>query len=417
MLMSDLIKKVIAIAIAVSLMAVACVVSPSDSIPTTHASETIKLTFQLTATITPSAIATWTAQPLLTATPSVIAITAPPTSTTMPLPKPVRLDCSPAFYLMQLGVSDKPREPIDVAVSNSLAYVLDREGLWIIDVSDPTHPIDVGFEPMLESKQVIVEGGYAFVINTNGLWVLELSDSIVPDLIGYKDTPDVPMELSINKGFAYVRDDYGILHIFDLANPTSLKEIGVYDPPGQILPWEIYGNLVSIVREAANENSLSSFSVVGDYIYVADLDGGLRVISISDPTRPDEIGSNVFSPHISDVNVVGNQAYIFSVDEELNINMWDLWVLDISVPIALDDPTYLGMIQLEQSIKTSGLCNFISEVYHLLRESELIGPDVAKISLKDHIALLKGVEVLGDMIYVADEEQGLVILQIIPVDG
>ena len=58
---------------------------------------------------------------------------------------------------------------------------------------------------------------------------------MLQNLSEFKDTPDVPLELSINEGFAYVRDDHGILRIFDLANPTSITEVGVYDPPGQIL--------------------------------------------------------------------------------------------------------------------------------------------------------------------------------------
>lgn len=404
-------KGIATIAATVSILAVSCVSSPPYTIPTTHASETIEHPLELLETLTPSAIATSTQRPPLPTKPTNTAITVPQTSTTLAIPELVTLDCSPAIHLMKLGVSNKPQGPTDLAVHDKIAYILDSKGLWIMDVSDPTDPINVGFIPMLETRQVIIEGGYAYGIDAKGLWVFELTNSTAPNLIGYKDIPNVPMELSITEGFAYVRDDHGILRIYALANPAAMVEIGVYDPPGQILPWEIYGNVIQTVRELANANPLPSFSFAGEYIYVADLDGGLRVIEISDPTSPREIGSN--SLQVSDVEVVGDHAYIFEVDDLLNIS---LWVLDISNPIAFDDPTLLGTVNIERSMTTSGLCSFISGIYVHLMESEMSQPWVAEINPKDFIAPLKGVDIIGDVIYVADEEEGLVILQMIAIE-
>jgi hypothetical protein len=304
-------------------------------------------------------------------------------------------------------VSDKPQAPIDVAVYDKFAYVLDHEGMWVMDISDPTKPFDVGFIPMAETKQVVVDGGFAYGIDARGLWVLDLQNPTAPELIGFKDTPFRSLELSIINEFAYVRDEHGILRIFDLAKPTSITEVGVYDPPGQILGQEIVGNQIFVLRGLANENPLPSFSMSGEYIYLADLDGGLRVIDISDPTRPTEIGSTALQ--ISDVEVVGDQAYLFEVVVGQNIH---LWVLSISTPTALDDPTHLGMLQLWWwNMTSSDLCSFISEIYSLLLESEESLPGESEVHLKDFLVQLKGIDVVGDTIYVADEEEGLVIFQ------
>jgi hypothetical protein len=402
-------KRVVTIAIAVSLLVGSCVASQPKATPTIPASEAIEPPLELLVTITPSATTTWTPRPAMPTKTIITATTAAPTFTTTATPELVTLDCSPAFHLVKLGVSQKPQAPIDVAVHDKIAYVLDREGLWVVDVSDPTHPIDVGFIPMLEPQQVIVEGGYAIGVDAEGFWVFDLINPIAPEFIRFKDTPDVPLELSINEGFAYVRDDHGLLRIFDLANPTSITEVGVYDPPGQILSGEIYGNTIARLRGLANNTPLPSFSLSGEYIYVADLDGGLRVIDISDPRRPTEIGSNPLQ--ISDVEVVGDQAYIFEVGVGPNS---DQWVLSISTPTTLDDPTHLGMLQLWWNMTSSGLCSFISGIYSLLMESEVSRPGIAQINPEDFIAPLKGVDILGDIVYVADEEEGLVILQMIP---
>jgi len=304
-----------------------------------------------------------------------------------------------------------------LAVNDKIAYILDGEGLWVMDVSDPTHPMDVGFIPMLETKQVIEEDGYAFGIDARGLWVLDLLNPIAPEFIGFKDTPFVPLELSINKGFAYVRDDHGILRIFDLANPTSITEVGVYDPPGQILGQEIVGNQIFVLRGLANENPLPSFSISGEYIYLADLDGGLRVIDISDPSTPIEIGSNTIQ--VSDIQVIGDRAFIYEIGEGEFDNQW---ILGISTQSTFDDPIRLGVIPFWWNITSSGnmtssaLCTFISEIYGLLLDSEVGDTEMNEIRPIDLIAQLKGVDVLGEVIYIADEEKGLQIFQIISVD-
>ncbi|MFC1923414.1 hypothetical protein ACFLY4_09005 [Chloroflexota bacterium] len=41
---------------------------------------------------------------------------------------------------------------------------------------------------------------------------------------------------------------------------------------------------------------------------------------------------------------------------------------------------------------------------------------VAEINPKDFIAQLRGVDIVGDVIYIADEDEGLVILQMIAVE-
>jgi hypothetical protein len=58
------------------------------------------------------------------------------------------------------------------------------------------------------------------------------------------------------------------LRVIDISNPTNPVEIGSYDTPG-----EAFGVYVS-----------------GNFAYVADRDSGLRVIDISNPKNPVEIG-------------------------------------------------------------------------------------------------------------------------------
>jgi hypothetical protein len=406
-----------AIVIAISLIMSSCTSRLPETEQTIYITKTIEHSSELSATKKPSSTETSTPRPSTPTMPIITVASAAPTFTKTAPPELVTLDCSPAIHLKKIGVNNKPQTPIDLAISDKFAYVLDNEGLWVMDVRDPTHPFELGFIPMQDSKQLIVEGGYAYGIDTQGLWVLDLLNPIDPEFIGFKDTADIPLELSIDQGFAYVRDDHGILRIFDLANPTSLIEVGVYDPPGKILSGEIYGNTISRLRGLAKTNPLSSFSLAGENIYIADLDGGLQVVDISNPRRPTEIGSSPLQ--ISDVEIVGEQAFLFEVGVGQN---GDKWVLGITTPSTLDNPTHLGMIQLwwyitpSGNMTISGLCSFISEISRLLMESEGSLPRASVINPRDLMTPLKGVDILGDIVYVADEEEGLVILQMVEAD-
>ncbi len=71
------------------------------------------------------------------------------------------------------------------------------------------------------------------------------------------------------------------------------------------------------------------------------------------------------------------------------------------------------MLQGVWNMMSSGLCSLISGIYRQLMEREVSRPGVAEINPKDFMAPLKGVDIVGDVIYVADEEEGLVILQMI----
>jgi len=74
--------------------------------------------------------------------------------------------------------------------------------------------------------------------------------------------------LDINDNYAYTAAYYEGLRILDISNPTSPSEIGHYNTGGRAVDVEVSGS----------------------FAYVADMEGGLRVIKISNPTTPVEVG-------------------------------------------------------------------------------------------------------------------------------
>ena len=90
----------------------------------------------------------------------------------------------------------------------------------------------------------------------------------------------------------------------DVSNPENPTLKGNYDTPG----------------------IASDVEVVGNYAYVADgWDGGLQIIDISNPTNPIFIGNYDTNSVANDVEVVGNYAYVAD-------DMAGLKIIDISNP-------------------------------------------------------------------------------------
>lgn len=380
--------------------------SSSEVTPSaTQALETLALppTWTITPTAPPSA--TKTPSP-----PTATAVHAIPSSSPAPISAPISLHCPPAGNLTEVSRRTKSTTSLDVEVFGGYAYVADNTGIWIIDITDPSHPADAGFKSVQASSQLIISDSFAYGIDSQGLWKLDLSNPIDPTFLAYKDTPDIPLEFAITGNHAFIRDNHGNLRTFDLSKGANLREVGVYDPPGKA----IGSSLVSTVRDLARQNPLHSFSIRDDYAYVADLDAGLRIVDISDPTKLREVRSFDLSGSISAVEVIQNAVLIFGIDPESEY-VWNLWGQNIPDLLGGSKPLYLGTLPIPQGAKPELLCTFISEFYRLIPESELEGA-FTETQPEEIMDLLKGIDVVEDSIYLADERRGLLILQFKPME-
>ena len=95
--------------------------------------------------------------------------------------------------------------------------------------------------------------------------------------------------MAISGDYAYVADRHGGLRIIDVSDPADPTETGFYDTPG----------------------SAEAIAVSGNYAYVADdIASGLRVIDVSNPATPTETGHLNTPGYAWDVAVVGNYTYV-----------------------------------------------------------------------------------------------------------
>jgi len=90
------------------------------------------------------------------------------------------------------------------------------------------------------------------------------------------------------------------LRVLDASDPSSIHEVSVF---------ELEGSDRCYLWEMADVGEATDMVVKGDLVYSTWMAGGLRVIDISDPANPVEVGKFILSPGspwLSDVAMFGD---------------------------------------------------------------------------------------------------------------
>jgi len=295
-----------------------------------------------------------------------------------------------------------------VTVAGSRIYVGVGSQIVILDDSDPTSPVVVGVSPFLISKVTnicVVRELVCAALGVGGMQIIDVSDPSIPVLLGYyrgdwiRDVsfmgdarrvvavggnlqvlsvsdPDAPMLLgeyepdpsnvdyfgvSVVGNWAYAIYFEGYrsvqffgLHVLDLSDPTAISLVGSANtgPPNGI---SVAGDrayvaagtrglqIVDIVESAApaivgsHDATAGDVVVIGDLAYVAAWTDGLRIIDVSDPKVPRLLGSVDTPGQARGIWVAGGRAYV--ADGE-----YSLQIIDVSDPGA---PKLLGAYDTE----------------------------------------------------------------------
>ena len=288
-----------------------------------------------------------------------------------------------AAALITVGNLDIPGQAESVAVVDGVAYVVSRlatpdpgdSGLKVIDVSDPTEPVELSaVNTPGHANKVVVVDGLAYVIENifqggtspGRLRIIDVSDPAAPVEVGVPIPLNTVVDFAVADGFAYVVDvvfqprgpptDIA-LRIFDVSNPAAPVEFDRIELFATPLAVDVVGGvayladlqlglLIIDVSNPAAPVQLSTFgtaafgiTVVGGVAYLADLQLGLLIVDVSNPAVPVELGSGaipIATPHLA---VEDGNPYLAYLSRGLRL-------IDISnpaAPVGLDgmlDPTY-----------------------------------------------------------------------------
>jgi hypothetical protein len=147
-----------------------------------------------------------------------------------------------------------------VLVSGNLAYVVDNNnGLLVIDVSNPTVPVQRGRASMpAHAYDMTLSGNFACVGASSGLHVINVSNPAAPVRVGGWTGGQGGRcdDVAISGKYAVVTDLENV-HVLDLSNPVTPVRVGMLNTPGQAYGVEIVGNHAYVSGTALHVLQLS----------------------------------------------------------------------------------------------------------------------------------------------------------------
>ncbi|MCI0636000.1 MAG: hypothetical protein L0206_19105 [Actinobacteria bacterium] len=335
------------------------------------------------------------------------------------------IDLSNPVAPLEVASVTLPAEPFAVEVVDGLAllaaFSLDqlRDELWVFDVSDPAHLIELAriAGGCCLAGDIQVSGTYAYFSTPGALRVIDISDPASPVEIATRELTS-GAGLFLDGSVLYVADATR-LQLIDVSNPaqpTEFGEIGLFGSHVEVGGGLAFvgSRIVDVSRPAfpARIASLdtpgfaSGIAVVDGVSYVADDGGGFRAIDVSDPCSPVEIGV-VATPSLArDVDVVDGLAWV--ADGYAGLRVID--VLDPGTPVeigAVDTPGF------SWGVSVSGETAFIADGESGLRVIDVSDPQApVEIGSLDGGYRTLDVEAVDGIAYLADESSGLRVIDV-----
>ena len=171
-----------------------------------------------------------------------------------------------------------------ITIAGNYAYMLCDRGLEVVDLHNPTKPsitAEIGAPFLNEPKGLAVQFRYAFVVDKDGLKVLDVThlDKPVPVEGAFVKLDDA-RNIYVARTYAYISGGKEGMVIVNVERPEHPKLDQVYNAGGAM--------------NDVNDIKIGMVSAEA-FAYVADGKNGLRVVQILSPLPHDEFGKPVYN--------------------------------------------------------------------------------------------------------------------------
>lgn len=319
---------------------------------------------------------------------------------------------------LELLSGTKVGKPYKIQLVGGYAYVAAIQSLLVYDITEPTRPDLIGhypFYPGEEGLDLAIEGNYAYVAQKqHGFWVLNIANPDQPRLVKeflYEKYPDQELRsgwvfgLSFADNHIYLADDNGGLRIINVNNPAAPQHVGVHMGIDKF--W---------IRDVVCVNNIA---------YLVSQWSGLICVDVSNQQQPTKIGEALFqiddiTGKFEGVAVQGHYAYLVSTAQKKDtLNNWignpGLRIIDIADPSA---PTLTASVvtpegALDVAVNESGTYAYLASTVAgliIIDISDATSPMLVGSYATPGAA--HGVAVRGQYAYVADHYRGLRVLDI-----
>jgi hypothetical protein len=307
------------------------------------------------------------------------------------------LDISDPVSPKEVGEIVTPDVIEDIYIQQHYAYIADGwAGLRIIDVRDPSNPVETGSYNSYYINKVVVSGSRAFACVGQRVAIIDVSIPSAPKLEENINTNDYVYDIAILKTlrvYLCIANSNAGLRIFDVTQKYNTDEVGSVITESMVNCVYVSGNYAYVLDRSSlytidlnrSENPqmsgtcyighndfYNSIFIQGEYAYItADLSNTIIIVDISEPSLPILVtkypSGGPRGPadiHVDD-DKIAYVAHAFS----------GFKILDFSVP---DQPMELAVCETGNCVVDI----FVSGIYAYV--SAGLGLDVFNVSITEH---------------------------------
>ncbi len=286
------------------------------------------------------------------------------------------LDVSDPASPKMVGEIETPGIIRDIYVWRHYAYIATgRDGLRVIDVSDPSKPVEAGYMPMWFITSLTGARGVIYASNHTNVAIINITAPTGPEKENTINTYEKNWDISLlinSRTYLCIANSNAGLRIFDVTNIYDVVEVVTIETLG----------------------SVRDVFISGEYAYVAAYNK-MYIIDLSDPSDPEIVGSFQTRYQFCNIFVSGGHAY---VTDELH---GGLWIIDVSNPANPVTKSYFHPGSGgSEGIFVKDQCAYVAHGSAGLQILDISSPgNPQKISYFETGGRLGSIVVLGDYAY------------------
>jgi len=262
----------------------------------------------------------------------------------------ISVDISDASSPVENWTIFPPHVTWRVSVEDDLAYLANGHGIYIVDVSNPSFPYEVGcWESSFWMTRLAVSGNYVYAAEVGGgapvLRVIDASQADNPIEVGNYNPSESINGITLYNGYVFIAEGSSGVEVIDISNPANPTKINLFTvgaPANEFVMNDdtLYistdsGLYIYDVSNVLNPVPLGSYElsdfgsmVYSDgYLFVTTGYNGMKVLDVSDPFSITQVAACSVGWYASRISQSDDNLYISDQ------NSGALYVIDISSPV------------------------------------------------------------------------------------
>lgn len=221
----------------------------------------------------------------------------------------------PSGMMAEVRISAGP--VAGLAKSGTLLYLArGNQGIAMVDVKDPWHPVELGKMTETVSLSTAAQGSYLVSASGTRLTLLDWQPGRVPTILDQVE--QTATDLVLDKSYVYLASRTDGLKIYRISQDHQLEVEGQLN-----IPWPM-STFNTPVRLAIRDKT----------IYLASGESGLQVVNVENPQSPEILSLLDLPGFATAIHLEGDSAYVSS-------RFRGIHVVDISRP---DRPVLLASV-------------------------------------------------------------------------